>query len=478
MVLLTVTWALIGLLLGVSAFVLVPWLLAFLGGVEMRDKVGRYFVDQTMTVLGDAALLAREQGGVALAGVSFDSDFGADEVTVGGKAGHIKDDLGLKSRLSGASFGISMESHPVYISPLFAEFAERAADAVHSDRLGPQADGGMRLDFEIAREAIMPELRGAYRILDGDARLHYSRLAESWAQKSQEMFGKRVSLGQTLLLVVAFAVGSGMAFIVFKFGDIGGGGGTTVPIMIAGLAVVPRLPSRRQLRMAGAVAAVALLLAAFAAGAYVGWGLIAAVVFVGAALFGVFTPPAAILAFREGLPNLFAVGLIVAAQIAFGNAVLVRRDDGTYEWTVLRDLDGDTHAELDNGDTVPVDVDRGELFAFGFGRLAIAEEKSDRNLEPWTVVETPGTSDQPGDHRAGVPVAPPRSEQSDSWLVSLTTIQRAIRGSASSTLVRRGRDKALDEKGGQQQLSQLWTMGFATILLIVGFGMTSGVFLL
>jgi hypothetical protein len=60
----------------------------------------------------------------------------------------------------------------------------------------------------------------------------------------------------------------------------------------------------------------------------------------------------------------------------------------------------------------------------------------------------------------------------------LTTIQRAIRGSASSSLVRRGRDKALDEKGGQQQLSQLWTMGFATILLIVGFGMTSGVFLL
>jgi len=477
MVLLTITWALLGLLLGVSSFVLIPWLLAFLGGVEMRDTVGRYFVDQTMTVLGDAALLAREQGGVALAGVSFDSDFGADEVTVAGKTGHIKDDLGLKSRLSGASFGISMESHPVYISPLFAEFAERAADAVHSDRLGPQADGGMRLDFEIAREAIMPELRGAYRILDGDARLHYSRLAESWAQKSQEKFGKRVSLGQTLLLIAAFAVGSGMGFLVMKYGA-SGSGGVTVPVMIAGLAVAPRLPSRRQVRMGGAVAAVALLLAAVAAGAFVGWGLIAAGAFVGAALVGAFTPPALILAFREGLPNLVAVGLIIAAQIAFGNAVLVRRADGTYEWTVLRDLDGDTHAELDSGDSVPVDVGRGELFAFGFGRLAVTEEKRELNLEPWTVTAVPGDSGQAIDHRAGVPVAPPRSEQSDSWLVSLSTIQRAIRGSASSALIRRGRDKALDEKGGQQQLSQLWTMGFATALLIVGFGMTAGVLML
>lgn len=39
-----VTWGLIGLLLGAASFVLVPWVLAFLGGVELRDRVGRWFI--------------------------------------------------------------------------------------------------------------------------------------------------------------------------------------------------------------------------------------------------------------------------------------------------------------------------------------------------------------------------------------------------------------------------------------------------
>jgi len=104
--LLAIVWGLIGLLLGVSAFILVPWVLAFLGGVDMRDRVGRYYINAMTTVLGDAALVAREQGGLSLTGVSFDPEFSADRVTVGGKAGHLVDDLNLKSRLAGKPFGL------------------------------------------------------------------------------------------------------------------------------------------------------------------------------------------------------------------------------------------------------------------------------------------------------------------------------------------------------------------------------------
>jgi len=233
MVLLIVTWALIGLILGAAGYVLVPWTLALLGGVEMRDRVGRHFIKQMMTVLGDAALIAREQGGLALTGVSFDAEFSADRVTVAGDDGHLSDDLNLKSRLAGKSFGIGLESHPVYISPLFAEFAARASDAVHRDRIGVRPDGGARLDFEIASTAVVPDLRGAHRILDGDARRRFGVLAESWAQKSQEKFGKRISIGQTLILIGAFAVGSGMAILAMRYGGGGGGGGgTTLPIML------------------------------------------------------------------------------------------------------------------------------------------------------------------------------------------------------------------------------------------------------
>ena len=233
-----IVWGLIGLILGVSSFILVPWVLAFLGGVEMRDRVGRYYIKQMMVVLGDAALVAREQGGLALAGVSFDSEFSADRVTVAGKDGHLADDLNLKSRLANKPFGIGLESHPVYISPLFAEFASAASDAVHEGRVGVRTDGGARLDFEISREAIIPDLRGAHRILDGDARRRFGVLGESWAQKSQEKFGKAVSVGQTLILLAAFGVGSGLGFVVVKYGVQGGsGGGVEVPIQITAAAL-------------------------------------------------------------------------------------------------------------------------------------------------------------------------------------------------------------------------------------------------
>ena len=231
-----------------------------------------------------------------------------------------------------------------------------------------------------------------------------------------------------------------------------------------------------QLRMAGAVATVGVLLLALAAVAWVIWGPLAGGLFVVAAVLGVSGPPLAILMIREGVPNLAGVGLVIAAQIAFGQAALVRREDGRYEWTVLRGSSGDYRAELDDGTTVPIDADRGELFSFGLGKLAVVEQKG-RNVDEFTTTHTPGDSDTRVDERAGIDIRPPRREDGG-ILVTLASIQRRVRGSASSDLVRRGRDKALDEEGGEGQLSQLWTMGFATVLLIVGFGMTAGVMLL
>lgn len=230
--LLAITWGLMGLLLGVSSFIIVPWALAFLGGVDVRDRVGRYYINQMTTVMGDVALVAREQGGVALSGVSFDPEFSADSVTVGGKEGHLADTLNVKSRLSGKPFGIGLESHAEYITPAIAEFAEHAADAKHEGRLAVRADGGARLDFEIPETPTIPDLRGAYRVFAGDARRRFGVLANSWAEKSQEKFGKRVSLGQTLLLMAAFAIGSGMAILALKYGTGGGGGGVEVPIQM------------------------------------------------------------------------------------------------------------------------------------------------------------------------------------------------------------------------------------------------------
>jgi hypothetical protein len=283
------------------------------------------------------------------------------------------------------------------------------------------------------------------------------------------------------LFIAAFAVGVGMALLVFKYGPVGGGGGggTTIPIMVSTLALAaPGLD--RNWRMIGAGVGVVVLVVAFIAFAFWGWGLFAAILFAAGLVVGASGPPMAILMFRDGIPlgGLLGIGLAIAAQIAFGEAACVRRDDGTYEWTVLR-TDGDGYyAELADGRRVGIKADKGELFSFGFGKLAVTEAKTDRSMQQWQVTDTPGDSTQPTEERAGVPVHPPRQQDSGTWLVSLANIQRAIRGSASSTLIRRGRDKALEEEGGQQQLSQLWTMGFTSALLVGGFVLASGVFLL
>lgn len=233
-----------------------------------------------------------------------------------------------------------------------------------------------------------------------------------------------------------------------------------------------------RLRMAGAVASVVAVFAALTAVAWLWWGGLSGVLFVIGVVVGVTGPPLAILLLRDAVPagGLIGTGLAIAAMIGFGKAALVRREDGQYEWTVLRGESGDYHATLTDGTNVPIDAERGELFSFGLGELAVSEARG-RNVDEFTVVEPAGTSDAPVEQRAGVDVRPPRAEDGG-ILVSLAAIQRRVRGSASSTLVRRGRDKALDEQGGTGQLSQLWTMAFASLLMLVGFAMTAGVLMI
>ena len=235
---------------------------------------------------------------------------------------------------------------------------------------------------------------------------------------------------------------------------------------------------RTHARMAGAIGAVVLVFAALTVVAWLWWGWLAGGLFVFGVVVGATGPPVTILLLRDGIPlgGLIGTGLAIAAMVGFGQAALVRREDGQYEWTVLRGESGDYYATLADGTRVPIDAERGALFGFGLGELAVVEARG-QNVDEFTVVETPGNSDVPVDERAGVPVRPPRREDGG-ILVSLAAIQRRVRGSASSTLVRRGRDKALDETGGTGQLSELWTMAFATVLLLVGFGMTAAVLML
>jgi len=160
-------WATIGLLLGPTAVALLPVLLAWVGGPELRERVGAIYIDRMVNVLGPAAIVAKEQGGLALSEVGTAPKFDADTLVVDGERGHLKDTMGVKDYLKSKPFGIALDSAPAYVSPLLAEFAEAATDARDDGRVGVQPDGGVRLDFEIPRAPQVPDLRQAWRILEG-----------------------------------------------------------------------------------------------------------------------------------------------------------------------------------------------------------------------------------------------------------------------------------------------------------------------
>ena len=124
---------------------------------------------------------------------------------------------------------------------------------------------------------------------------------------------------------------------------------------------------RARWRMAGAVAIVlgTVVAMTYVAGALN--GTVAGVAFIVAAVLGIAALPLSIMVFRDGMPlgGLVGTGLAVAAQIAFGRAALVRRDDGRFEWTALRETDEGYVAALEDGRAVPIDADDGWVRVLG-----------------------------------------------------------------------------------------------------------------
>lgn len=231
--LLALTWGLIGLLIGPLIVLLAPVVIAWVGGDELRETVGDLWITRAIKMWGSSALVAKEQGGVAIASTSTDEKIEGDVVTVNGESGHLKDRMDVKGHLKGEQFGVATDILPVYVTPLIAEMGDRATDALERDRLGVQPDGGVRLDFELPERPQVPDLRNARHIVEGSTGFRDAVVAEDWARKSQQKFHERMSLSQTLLLMAAFAVGVGLAIAVSRLGGGGGGGGVEVPIQIA-----------------------------------------------------------------------------------------------------------------------------------------------------------------------------------------------------------------------------------------------------
>jgi len=177
-------------------------------------------------------MVVGQTGGVSIVSTSWSPKFSADVATVGGEKGHWQDPLETKSSLAGKPFGLAPEGYAAYISPLVAELGREGKRAIDNGSLGPQ-DGDsdtVTLTYWIEQRPQVLDLRNAAKALRGSCKRRWSVVAEEWGRISQEGFHDRISSKQTLMIIAAFAIGVGLAFVLVKYGGSAGGGVTRVSV--------------------------------------------------------------------------------------------------------------------------------------------------------------------------------------------------------------------------------------------------------
>ncbi|MDR9382219.1 MAG: hypothetical protein RI560_11210 [Natronomonas sp.] len=237
MVLFVITWILLGLLLGTTAFFITGLVAAVILGDHGRDRIGRWYVSMMMAALQDASMYIRQTGGLGLTRVSSAPKFDGDTATIDGVLGHWRDPLEVKSTLAGKDFGIGLEAASCYISPLLAEFGKHGGEGYQHGKLGSRTVDGdehVYLDFELPERPQLLDLRRAMDALPGSCKRRWGALGYKWGELSQEKFHELISLKSTMILIMSFAVGVGLAMAVVRLGA-SGGGGTTISIMISGV---------------------------------------------------------------------------------------------------------------------------------------------------------------------------------------------------------------------------------------------------
>ncbi|WP_435551966.1 hypothetical protein [Natrinema sp. CGMCC1.2065] len=124
-----------------------------------------------------------------------------------------------------------------------------------------------------------------------------------------------------------------------------------------------------------------------------------------------------------------------------------------------RDLDHNFVATLADGTELPVHGSEGDLYRFGWAPLGVTEEKGPANMDPITDsppedVQADGGRIVPNNTRQGYrPMLKlPDEDDGDQYLVTLPQLYSWCQGTSESETIEQGRDKALSEHGGAQQI--------------------------
>lgn len=173
-----------------------------------------------------------------------------------------------------------------------------------------------------------------------------------------------------------------------------------------------------------------------------------------------------------------STAFFILLQLTNNQSALIERADSGYEWRLLRRDDGGLYATLSDGQRVDIDGDVADLKSVAWGKLAVVSQKTERNLGELTVEDWAEQRPDPVDRESSVDTPLVADGGDGGWHLDASKMERLARGSGGNELARNGRRKALEEKGGQQQLSQLWTSIGAVALLVLGFVLGFGALML
>jgi hypothetical protein len=523
-------WGAVGFLMGIVLVTVIPWTAAAVAGRDWIEGVSDRYIWLAQSAARRSALIVRD-GDVKLVPKRYDSDLKADKDTSTGDPRHHRDTFDVVSRLKNKILGIGLTSRDTYVSPLLAELGGEAKQAQERQEIGVEESGSQKQPdkmvdgIHIPKRPQLVDLRQARHLTTGSSEPEDGHESYIKTKISQEKFHEKVSFGQGILLIIGALGSMGLAWYGASSGDggtgapaanttvsfltllaAGAGGGDgddggdwlskiketlvdTKEYIVGGLSSIWQgflsLPWYKIL----ASVYILLSLVIIPVLALVTYGPIHMLISTGLMIAVAVGIPGFIVLMGPSLPTFLGIpiarGFWILAQLTVGKGVLVERDSGELEHRMLVDApagaDHDFETVLSDGKTIHIDGSKGDLFRFAWGPMGAVAEKTQDNMGTITEDIPPAAATDGGEVmtsglRQGLQPAIRVPDNDDDFLVTLPQLATLCERTAESQGIRQGRQKALTEHGGQQQISTVVFMGMLLGSIVIGglFGLIAG----
>lgn len=214
------TWLLVGLLLGVLAYVAAFVVVQPLDR-QRRERVGDFYLSQTMRSIRQGAVVATQYG-YTFSQIDYDSDRQSQAVKSVDDA-HVEDKGRLISRLSGRPFAIIDDRFNAVADPQYLQICHHAQEEWLDGRSEWAPDDGdgllARIHYRIPDRPEIVSPSAVEALQTGAADPETADHARENAIKSQEKFGRDMSLTDIMLFGILYLIGSASIWFMANYGS-------------------------------------------------------------------------------------------------------------------------------------------------------------------------------------------------------------------------------------------------------------------